>query len=160
MANIKAELVALKEQAKDGARYKRQWEVSEAKADALQGKVAELTAALAESKTELKTLSTKLAAARTAEAAAVAKVPGSALKPGALGGSRAAAAAAGDAAMANTQAAQMKEDLYGDLTGLIVRAVKRGTEQDVYDCIQTGRNGSTSPLSRGTMLPLSHFASI
>ncbi|KAL1838186.1 hypothetical protein VTK73DRAFT_4431 [Phialemonium thermophilum] len=37
---------------------------------------------------------------------------------------------------------QMKEDLYGDLTGLIVRAVKREGGEDVFDCIQTGRNGT------------------
>jgi len=41
-----------------------------------------------------------------------------------------------------SQAAQLKEDLYSDLTGLIIRGVKRDAEDDVYDCIQTGRNGS------------------
>ena len=40
------------------------------------------------------------------------------------------------------QVAQLKEDLYSDLTGLILRGVERGREADVYDCIQTGRNGS------------------
>jgi hypothetical protein len=45
------------------------------------------------------------------------------------------------------QAAQLKEDLYGDLTGLIIRGVKREGEDDTYDCIQTGRNGSKYPLS-------------
>lgn len=38
--------------------------------------------------------------------------------------------------------AQLKEDLYSDLTGLILRSVEMGSEADVYDCIQTGRNGS------------------
>lgn len=48
------------------------------------------------------------------------------------------------------QTAQLKEDLYSDLTGLIIRDVKREAEDDVYDCIQTGRNGSKSldPLSQ------------
>ncbi|MBE3045332.1 hypothetical protein IMZ48_22830 [Candidatus Bathyarchaeota archaeon] len=41
------------------------------------------------------------------------------------------------------QTAQLKEDLYTDLTGLIVRGVKQGKE-DIYDCLQTGRNGSKS----------------
>jgi len=41
------------------------------------------------------------------------------------------------------QVAQLKEELYADLTGLILRGVDRGEEADVYDCIQTGRNGST-----------------
>lgn len=39
--------------------------------------------------------------------------------------------------------AKMKENLYADLTGLIVCGVKRLEGEDVYDCIQTGRNGST-----------------
>lgn len=38
--------------------------------------------------------------------------------------------------------AKMKENLYADLTGLIVCGVKRMEGEDVYDCIQTGRNGS------------------
>ena len=40
------------------------------------------------------------------------------------------------------QIAQLKENLYSDLTGLIIRDVKREDGDDVYDCIQTGRNGS------------------
>jgi len=41
--------------------------------------------------------------------------------------------------------AKMKENLYSDLTGLIIRGVKRNAEgEDEYDCIQTGRNGSKS----------------
>ena len=43
------------------------------------------------------------------------------------------------------QVAQLKEDLYSDLTGLILRGVERKEESDVYDCIQTGRNGSKYP---------------
>ena len=39
---------------------------------------------------------------------------------------------------------QMKENLYSDLTGLIIRSVKRKEGEDKYDCIQTGRNGSKS----------------
>ena len=38
---------------------------------------------------------------------------------------------------------KMKENLYSDLTGLIIRGVKRKEGEDEYDCIQTGRNGST-----------------
>ena len=46
------------------------------------------------------------------------------------------------------QVAQLKEDLYSDLTGLILRSVEMGNEADVYDCIQTGRNGSEYFLSK------------
>lgn len=41
--------------------------------------------------------------------------------------------------------AKMKENLYSDLTGLIIRGVKRKEGEDEYDCIQTGRNGSKLP---------------
>ena len=43
------------------------------------------------------------------------------------------------------QVAQLKEDLYSDLTGLILRGVEKVEDENVYDCIQTGRNGSKSP---------------
>lgn len=43
--------------------------------------------------------------------------------------------------------AKMKENLYSDLTGLIIRGVKRKEGEDEYDCIQTGRNGSKYPPS-------------
>lgn len=38
--------------------------------------------------------------------------------------------------------AKMKENLYSDLTGLIIRGVKRKDGEDEFDCIQTGRNGT------------------
>lgn len=43
--------------------------------------------------------------------------------------------------------AKMKENLYADLTGLIIRGVKQRESEDEYDCIQTGRNGSKSCLN-------------
>ena len=101
-----------------------------------------------ESKTmtaENKTLSAKLAANRTAAASvesANTKATGSAVKPN--GGIRLMGTV--EAAQV-AQAAQLKEDLYSDLTGLIIRGVKRETEEDIFDCIQTGRNGSKSPKS-------------
>lgn len=67
--------------------------------------------------------------------------PGSAIKS-----SSSSAAAARLAAASASEAhltAQKKEDLYGDLTGLIIRNVKHGDDgEDVFDCIQTGRNGT------------------
>lgn len=105
-----------------------------------------MTTSLAEALTEIKTLTTKLKAARAAETTATAqaqaatvRVPGSAMKPGALG------ARGIDAGQVQaTQTAKMKENLYSDLTGLVVTGVKRDGPEDVYDCIQTGRNGSKS----------------
>jgi hypothetical protein len=37
---------------------------------------------------------------------------------------------------------KLKEDLYCDLTGLMIHSVKKVDGEDVFDCIQTGRNGS------------------
>lgn len=92
--------------------------------------------------TEAKALKTKLAAARNTAASlenAAIKVPGSAIKGGAA--NRANAAANAEAVQA-AQFAQLKEDLYSDLTGLIIRDVKRREADNLYDCIQTGINGS------------------
>ena len=49
---------------------------------------------------------------------------------------------------------KMKENLYSDLTGLIIRGVKRKEGEDEYDCIQTGRNGSAYPPSPKSLSPL------
>ncbi|KLU85997.1 hypothetical protein MAPG_05016 [Magnaporthiopsis poae ATCC 64411] len=150
IAKLKEELAAQKELAREGQRHKKDLEAKQAEAAALASQVAALEGAVAEAKKEVKTLAAKLASSRTmVEAAASSKVvPGSALKPG-LGsalkpGTAAAraAAASAEAMQSAAQAAQMKEDLYGDLTGLIVRGVKRTAEEDVFDCIQTGRNGT------------------
>ncbi len=94
------------------------------------------------SQNECKTLSTKLAAQRTAstnvQSVDAPRVPGSAVKNNAH---RTVMVGSAEAAK-EAQIRQLKEDLYSDLTGLIIRGVKRQEGEDVYDCIQTGRNGS------------------
>ncbi|CAI4220228.1 unnamed protein product [Parascedosporium putredinis] len=80
--------------------------------DGESAKLEDLTAALSDSRAENKSLSTKLAVSRSAEAT-LAKVPGSAVKS--------QGQARGTVNSDIIQAAQMKEDLYSDLTGLIVR---------------------------------------
>lgn len=68
------------------------------------------------------------------------------MKPSAMGG-RGLDQAQVQAQVQATQTAKMKENLYSDLTGLVVTGIKRDGPEDVYDCIQTGRNGSKcSPL--------------
>lgn len=131
---MKAQLSAQTELAKEAQRLRQQLEASQTKADQLQNKVDDTNASLMEAKTEVKTLTTKLAAARSAEMTA--KIPSSAIK-GSSANNRLLANAE-----AAAQVAQMKEDLYGDLTGLMVRGVKREQGGETYDCIQTGRNGS------------------
>jgi hypothetical protein len=55
---------------------------------------------------------------------------------------RNAVASANTEAAQAAQLAQLKEDLYGDMTGLIIRSVKEREADHLYDCIQTGVNGS------------------
>lgn len=117
---------------------KQQLESSEGKVAVTQTKLEETTKSLTEAQGELKTLKTKLAAARSAEAAQV-KVSSSAIK------SNTAPARLLANAEAAAQVAQLKEDLYADMTGLIITGIKREEDGDVYDCIQTGRNGSKLP---------------
>ncbi|WQF80065.1 Putative monopolin complex subunit Csm1/Pcs1, csm1/Pcs1 domain superfamily [Colletotrichum destructivum] len=130
ISHLKADLAVQRDLAKTGQQHQKQLQEMEAK-------VTALTTSLAEAKQEVKTLSTRLAASRSAEAAASAKVvPGSAVKSGSAAAARAIASS--DA----VQTGQLREDLYGDLTGLIVRLTKRDSAGQVFDCIQTGRNGT------------------
>lgn len=106
----------------------------------LEAKLQYLETSLADSKAENKTLSTKLAANRTAAVSVESvnsKIPSSTIK--ANGGIRMMGSV--EAAL-TAQAAQLKEDMYSDLTGLLMRSVTRGTDKDYFDCIQTGRNGT------------------
>lgn len=100
---------------------------------------------LSAAQSEIKALQTKLAAARNTAASleSAVKFPGSAIKGGPA--NRANAAANVEAAHA-VQIAQLKEELYSDLTGLIIRDVKTRETDHLYDCIQTGVNGSKSLL--------------
>ncbi|EKD19778.1 uncharacterized protein L3040_001877 [Drepanopeziza brunnea f. sp. 'multigermtubi'] len=120
---------------------KKKFDSQAAETMSLQAQIAQLTTSLTEARSENKTLSAKLAATRIAAASvesAHSRTPGSALK--ANGGIRLMGTA--EAAQV-AQAAQLKEDLYRDLTGLIIRGVKRETEEDIFDCLQTGgRNGT------------------
>ena len=102
-----------------------------------------LGTSLTEAQNEIKALQAKLANVRNAsavvESVQTSKTPGSAVKGKAS--VRTVMVGSAEAAQA-AQVAQLKEDLYSDLTGLILRSVEKGEEADLYDCIQTGRNGS------------------
>ncbi|KAL5316454.1 hypothetical protein ACEPPN_015502 [Leptodophora sp. 'Broadleaf-Isolate-01'] len=138
--SLKAELAKQQDIMKKNEVLKTKLETQTKEASTLKAQIAKLTASLSEAQSENKTLSAKLAANRTASASvesAHSKTTGSAMK--ANGGIRLMGTA--EAAQV-AQAAQLKEDLYSDLTGLIIRSVKRESEEDIFDCIQTGRNGT------------------
>ncbi|KAH0005727.1 hypothetical protein KCU78_g12703, partial [Aureobasidium melanogenum] len=92
------------------------------------------TTSLTESQNECKALTAKLEAARKSNAASD-KVPGSAVKKIEHGKSHGASAE-------SVKENALKEELYRDLTGLIITSVKRKDGEDEYSCIQTGRNGT------------------
>ncbi|KAA8574159.1 hypothetical protein EYC84_005674 [Monilinia fructicola] len=123
IASLKANLATQTALAKETRSLKKTIESQDALVTNLQAQIHQLELALSEAQVENKTLSTKLAANRKLTASyesANVKVPGSAIKANGgirMIGSQEAAQAA--------QAAQLKEDLYSDLTGLI-----------------TGRNGT------------------
>lgn len=134
IATLKSELAEQSAAAREGERYRKQLDESEARVAKLQAKIAELTGSLADAKAEIRTLSSKMTALKSGD---VGNMPGSVTKHGA-----ATTTAAWNMSGEGAQRAQMKEDLYGDLTGLIIRAVKKDGSDEVFDCIQTGRNGS------------------
>ncbi|KAI1294476.1 hypothetical protein F5Y03DRAFT_372850 [Xylaria venustula] len=138
IAALKAQLAAESEVAKKAEQFRKQLDDSQYKVDELQDRLDGANSSLAEAKTEIKTLSTKLTAARSAETTSV-KVPGSAMKNNNNFANNRHAASVAEAA---AQLAHKKENLYGDLTGLLVCGVKRENDEEVFDCVQTGRNGT------------------
>lgn len=105
----------------------------------------ELKDKLKVSQNEVKSMEAKLIAARQQLSSSVLEAKAQANAATKLNSS--STAGLGDA----QKEAKMKENLYADLTGLIVCGVKRMDGEDVYDCIQTGRNGSACPLSNRTI---------
>jgi seryl-tRNA synthetase len=137
ITSLKADLASQSALAKETRTLKKKAELHLTETAGLKAQIAQLKASLEEAQSQNKTLSTKLAANRNAAASVESvhtKVPGSAVK--ANGGIRMMGTA--EAAQA-AQTAQLKEDLYSDLTGLIIRGVKREAEDDVFDCILTDK---------------------
>ena len=99
-----------------------------------------LTLQLQEAQNENRGLSTKLAAARQKSVHGAdpigPKAPSSAIKPGPLKGS------SSTDGLQEPQLNKLKEDLYRDLTDLVILGTKVVDGEITYDCIQSGRNGS------------------
>ena len=135
--SLKRELSLKGPLAQDARKLNNELEAKSDELSQLRNTVIDLTRSLSDAQNEIKALQAKLSASRyTPVESTNTKTPGSAARtarPMVAGSTEAIQAA---------QAAQMKEDLYSDLTGLIIRGVKKTPEGDAYDCIQTGRNGS------------------
>lgn len=133
IASLKKELSAQAPQVQEARKLRKQMQIQETEVSKLHDTTTELAKSLHDAQNEIKALQAKLATARASSTEhAIAKQPMSAKK----------AMIQRPATMGSTEVAQMKEDLYSDLTGLIIRGVKKTEEGDTYDCIQTGRNGS------------------
>ncbi|KAI9879142.1 MAG: hypothetical protein M1830_009401 [Pleopsidium flavum] len=142
IASLKKELTAQTALAQESRSLQKQLSSRNSELAKVQTKVAQLSTSLSEAQNENKVVQAKLAASRTAASSVEsvhAKTPGSAMKTSSQ--ARTLMVGSAEAAQA-AQVAQLKEDLYSDLTGLILRGVKRSDTSDVYDCIQTGRNGT------------------
>ncbi|KAL8732041.1 MAG: hypothetical protein Q9166_002993 [cf. Caloplaca sp. 2 TL-2023] len=142
IASLKKELDTQKALAQESRNLQNQLVARDADVSKAQALATELSNSLSESQNENKVLQAKIASTRTASTvieSANSKTPGSAIKG--KGSMRTIMVGSAEAAQA-AQAAQLKEDLYRDLTGLLLLGVEKGEEADVYDCIQTGRNGT------------------
>lgn len=108
----------------------------------LNGETKKLADSVASAQAENKTLSTKLAAARSSAPPEKQNVPGSAVKQRTTGVVLPGAAEAAKEAKFQKQ----KVELYSDLTDLAILGYKKNEDdEEVYDCIQAGRNGSKYP---------------
>lgn len=135
---LRDELEAQRALGKQTRTLQKQLQERDGEVAKLKAQAEDATTQLSSSQTEAKALQTKLAAARNTASTienAAAKGPISAKNTPA---NRAQSAEAAQA----VQLAQLKEEFYTDLTGLIIRDVKERESDNLYDCIQTGVNGS------------------
>lgn len=109
----------------------------------LKAQAEEATTQLSSSQTEAKALQTKLAAARNTAS----NLENAAAKGSSVAKNTPANRAQNTEVAQAVQLAQLKEEFYTDLTGLIIRDVKERESDNLYDCIQTGGNGSEYSLS-------------
>lgn len=138
IASLKKELAEIRKTSSatitDSAKLQSQVAALTAENEKLREEHKATVTSLTESQNESKALTAKLEAARKTNAATD-KVPGSAVKKLEHGKGHGVSAE-------SVKENALKEELYRDLTGLIITSVKRKDGEDEYSCIQTGRNGS------------------
>ncbi|ODH13039.1 hypothetical protein ACO22_07663 [Paracoccidioides brasiliensis] len=143
IASLKKELAMQTSLAKESRALQKQLQDRDDEVVELGTKIKQMGTSLTSAQNEVKALRMKLAASRTAAtnvecvnslgAGSATKNGGGVLRTLMVGSAEAAQAA---------QIAQLKEDLYSDLTGLIIRDAKKRESDHLYDCIQTGINGT------------------
>ena len=144
IASLKKELSDLRKSSSSGtaenARMQSQIASLQSENEKTQSQTKTLQTSLLESQNEVKALTAKLEAARKTASSVTetAKAPGSAIKNR---DNYSRSQLVGN--LDSTKQAALREELYRDLTGLIINSIKRKDGEDEYSCIQTGRNGST-----------------
>ncbi|KAL9103170.1 MAG: hypothetical protein Q9163_001775 [Psora crenata] len=144
IASLKKEIATQKAIAQESRSVQKLLHARDAELATTRALADQVSTSLAEAQNENKILQTKLANSRSASVTVETlgcRTPGSAMKGKSQAQARTISVSSAEAALA-AQTAQLKEDLYSDLTGLILRGVDIGTNVDTYDCIQTGRNGT------------------
>ena len=144
IASLKKELAQQGPLAQDSRKLKKQMQTHESETIQLRSNNAELSSSLTAAQSEIKALQAKLVAARSSS---VAPESGNAKTSANNSKTSTTVRPVLPSGSEGVHVAQMKEELYSDLTGLIIRSVKRAEDGDTYDCIQTGRNGSKSAFS-------------
>ncbi|KAK2739566.1 hypothetical protein FQN57_006528 [Myotisia sp. PD_48] len=138
ITSLKNELAKQANVTKQSKDLQKQLDTRGSKVTMLEQKIEEMTSGLNKAQSEIKSLQVKLTAARNAAANAESAVAAR----GPTARSTAASRAALNGVAESNQVAQLKEDLYSDLTSLIILDVKRRESDDMYDCIQTSLNGT------------------
>ena len=150
IASLKRDVAIQRSLAQEARLLQQQLTTKDKDLESANAKANVLSANLAETQNENKALQARLSAQRNASTAVESidavnatrgGVPGSAVKSKAQQLATRTIMVGSAEAAHQAQVAQLKEDLYADLTGLILRGVEKGDDGDVYDCIQTGRNG-------------------
>ncbi|EXJ58144.1 hypothetical protein A1O7_05568 [Cladophialophora yegresii CBS 114405] len=137
IASLKKELATQAPLAQETRKLKQQMQSQEDEMRKMRETAADLSTSLTAAQNEIKTLQAKVAAARSSSVDHP-KTPGSAMKSSAQ---RSVVISNAEAAK-SVEIAQMKLDLYSDLTGLVVLNLKKTEEGHSYECIQTGQNGT------------------
>ncbi|KAI9797761.1 MAG: hypothetical protein M1825_005695 [Sarcosagium campestre] len=142
IASLKLEISNQANHDKETQSIQKQLSSSNAEMARLKAEVSRLSESLSNAQNENKKLSAKLAASRNTATTSQVDIRGlsSAIKASSNARQQGQGNAADAAEAART--AMLKEELYSDLTGLILRSVKRHEDFYVYDCLQTGRNGT------------------
>ncbi|KAF2665617.1 hypothetical protein BT63DRAFT_428577 [Microthyrium microscopicum] len=141
IASLRKQIASQKDFITEASNLRKQLSTSQSQYEKLSNEtkvLAEQNDSLKQSNTksqnDIKALQAKLASARAqAESAQNAKGPANktTATPNALSGK-----------LNGNEMLALKEDLYCDVTGLIIHSVKRTDEGTIYDCSQTGRNGT------------------